>query len=1080
MNSDLNLPQLKASDPNISVWTMASAGTGKTKVLIDRLMKLLVRGANPQKILCLTFTKAAANEIKLRINQEIERWSKSDDDELQLMLKNLFGFDPKKQFLSKAKNLLPELFKSPEPIKICTIHAFCQYVLKKFPIEAGISPTFKIIDELLMHQVLEKLKKELFFEKSCKNAIKYFAQNFHETTIDEILHEIISGKFLSLTDSFSDAQTYKGYLSQKIGIPMNNTEDIVQSYVLNIPIKEQISLKSENSKDAEIINSINAYLSLSLKEKIRRWRNLNAIFLNTDQNKRVSILSKKTKDQNPHLAELLKEWQINFANLIKEIANNTALNASCYLYEIAESLLAKYQSFKVQNEYLDYEDLVFFTNKLLSKSIDKDWVLYKLDGGIDHILVDEAQDTSASQWHVIQNLISDFFSGQSRQDDRTIFVVGDEKQSIYSFQGADIKALQNTKYLISSGMKNANKDYKNVQLTNCYRSTQVVVDFIQKSLNQSSANFKVPDVKSMRPTSLGRVELWPMLPQLGQKKGAFWPAPTQIHTHEATKVQVSRIIASYVKNLLSKKIILPSTKAAIKESDITILVQRRNAFTDLLIDSLRKEGLSVCGLDRIKLQSNLSILDVIAIAKFVLLPSDNLNCAIVLKSPLFNLKENELHEIVFGKTIWNNLCSSTNPVHKEIFSKMQDILKLYADYSVSDFFFLLLDCLGLRTLLLEANCKSDDQVIDEFLQVTKRFESEIGGNLYNFVDWFENNELQVKRDPLSEGGIKIMTVHAAKGLESSVVILPNAISLNINENRICWIEDDCVLFLPRDKSDLITSYKALEEEKSYQEYLRLMYVALSRCKDYLIICSDSSHKEAHKSSWYSIASNAIMQLGVSIKSELLEQLGLKGNIWVLQSQDFEICKKNEELLAPKTKESLITQKWSQGSPSATALSQIASPPLEEEDSAALYGSIVHKLLEESANGELPQEIFNHPLLFRLSLEERTKTISRLKNLFSTDFWQGLFNDKVYTEVPFFDHKNDQSFVGRIDLLAVSEFEVRIVDYKTDAFVPKSEKDIPTKYLEQMHRYKTAISKIYPNQKISAFILWFENCTLCLV
>jgi ATP-dependent helicase/nuclease subunit A len=1076
-NSDLNIPQLKASDPNISVWAMASAGTGKTKVLIDRLMKLLVTGANPQKVLCLTFTKAAANEIKFRINQELEKWSKSNDDELQSLLEKLFGSGPKKQFLLKAKNLLNELFKLPEPIKICTIHAFCQHVLKKFPIEAGISPTFRVIDELLMKQVIAKLKKELFSDEFCTNAIKFFAQNFHETTIDEILHGVISGKFLTLTDTFSNSQEYKNHLAQKTGIAIELEEEILKSYVLDIPVKHKIFLQNDHPKDVAIINSINAYLALSLEQQMRRWRDLMPIFLTSEQNKRMSILSKKTKDLNAQLVELLERWQSSFTNLVQKIAHHTAIKASCYLYEIASILLAKYQNFKIYKGYLDYEDLIFFTNKLLSQSADKEWVLYKLDGGIDHILVDEAQDTSTAQWQVIQNLISDFFSGQSRQIDRTVFVVGDEKQSIYSFQGADVKALQNTKQFIENGMKNARKNHQSVELTNCYRSTQVIVDFIQKSLSKSNANFRVPDLQSMRFTNLGRVELWPMLPQIDQKKDVFWPSPTEIHKLESSKAQISKIIASYIKNLLSQKIVLPSTKAAIKESDITILVQRRNVFTNLLIDSLRHEGLAVCGLDRIKLQSNLSVLDIVAIAKFALLPSDHLNCAIVLKSPLFNLKENELYEVAHAGEIWNNLCCSTNPIHKQIALKLQEILKLSVNYSVSDFFFLLLDCLGLRYLLLDNNSQSDDQVIDEFLQVAKRFESEIGGNLYNFVDWFANNELDAKRDPLSEEGIKIMTVHAAKGLESSVVILPDATSPNIDEHRICWIDDDCVLFLPREKSDLISQYKALEQEKSCQEYLRLMYVALSRCKDYLIICSDSAHKEARKDSWYSIASEAIKQLGVSVKSELLEELGIKENIWVMQSQEFEICQVTEEFRAPDKKPSTTTQQWVQKQHNATKIFTPALSPLEKENESVLYGSIIHKILEEAANGARYTEILNHPLLFKFSSKKRTETISRLTNLFNTDFWQDLLNRKVYTELPFFDHKEGKSFVGRIDLLAISESEVRIIDYKTDASVPKSEKDIPKKYLEQMHRYKTAISKIYPNHKVSAFILWFESCSL---
>jgi ATP-dependent helicase/nuclease subunit A len=1071
MNKVSNVPQLKASDPNVSVWTMASAGTGKTKVLIDRLMRLFVTGADPQKILCLTFTKAAANEIQVRIKQEMEKWSKSNDEELKTILANLFDVRPKDSLLVKARNLLQEISKAPEPIKICTIHAFCQYILKKFPVEAGISPTFRVIDEMFLHQAIENLKKDLFSSKQALDAVRFFAQNFHETTIDEILYSVISGKFLSLIDQFEGSKEYKHYLSQTTKIPIRQQDQIIASYVLNIPIKEQIKAEVSNYKDSEIIKRLNSYLCLNEKEKVRKWKNLIPIFLTTEQSKRVSILSKTTKDHNPTLITLLEKWQEDFANLVENIANHFALLSSTYLYEVAQVLLQMYQNFKIKNEYLDYNDLIFFTNKLLGQSSDKEWVLYKLDGGIDHILVDEAQDTSADQWQVIQNLIFDFFSGDSRKSDRTIFVVGDKKQSIYSFQGADVLALQNTRQILAAGMCQANKRYLTIDLTYCYRSTQVIVDFIQKAVKASKADFVVPDITSVRSTNLGRVELWPVLNETIKQDIMPWPSPTENHHQESTKFKMAKIIACYIKDLLEKGTVLPSTGLRIRESDITILVQRRNDFTNLLIDALRKQGLLVSGLDRVKLQSNLSVLDIIAIAKFVLLPSDNLNCAIVLKSPLFNLQEDELYALAKNKEIWQAICSSTLSTYRAIHSKLCAIIDLSIRYSVFDFFFILIDHLGLRGLLMQHNSDSDDQVIDEFLQIAKRFETGIGGNLYAFLNWFAANDVEIKRDHLAKGGIKIMTVHAAKGLESSVVIIPDATSLKIQEHRICWIENNAVLFLPREKSTIITKYKTIEHQKAYQEYLRLMYVAFTRCKDYLILCANNPC--IGEESWYSIAKRTMHKYAINKRSELLEQLGLQGDLWVMQSQEFALCNKLEKIVTAKEKEMPMRPQWKQ--PPLSQSEVFSKSPLEENNIKAQYGSIVHKLLEESLNGN--KDLANHIIIQKMDANQQAEVLFKIKRLFACDFWQSLLKDKIYTELPFVDYANGKNFIGRIDLLTISESEIRIVDYKTDSSVPKSEKYIPKKYLEQMHRYKTAMSKIYPNHKVSCFILWFEDCSV---
>lgn len=1071
MKNFTNLPQIEASDPSSSVWVMASAGTGKTKVLVDRLMKLLLEGAKPQKILCLTFTRAAANEIKLRINQEIAKWSCSSDTDIKLMLNKLFGANPEKALITKAKNLFSEISSLPEPTKICTIHAFCQHILKKFPIEARLSPTFRVLDKLLMNQMLETFKKNLFSSSIAKEALSFFAQNFHELTINNILRNLISNKYFTIIHKFSSAQEYEKHLSEQIGISISiNKESIIDSYVQNIAIANCIKIQTENLKDLEIVNDLNTYLSFGKEEKIRKWNTLRPIFLKADGTQRSHIFSKQTRDKNLALTASIVKWQILFIEITKKIANYTTLKSSRYLYEIANALLKMYMDFKTKHDYLDYDDLIFFTSKLLGQSLDKEWVLYKLDGGIDHILIDESQDTSKEQWQIITNLIEDFFAGESRQVNRTVFIVGDEKQSIYSFQGADIDALNSTKYAIEQGMYNGQKPYRNVNLVHCYRSTQVILDFIQAALKESTANFEVPKILSARNTNLGRVEFWPLFAQANSQNAEFWPLPTL--SNKSQPLNLAKIIALYIKDLLAKKIILPSTGFAIRESDITILVQRRNVFTNTLIAALNEEGLLVCGLDRIKLQSNLSVLDIIAFAKFTLLPFDDLNCAIVLKSPLFSLGENDFYELACDGAIWQKIQSSNCQKHEIICKELCQLISLSKSYSVFDFFFIALNQMQIRNLLLQKNGKSDDQVIDEFLQIAKGFENEIGGNLYKFLDWFVNNEVEVKRDNGAEQGIKIMTVHAAKGLESSVVIIPDSASLSVAENRICPVADDIVLFLPREKSEIVSKYKTLEEQKSYQEYLRLMYVAFSRCKDYLIICAQGIHKESD--SWHSIAQKAMIKHSKNTRSELLCDLGIQGDIWVMQHKEFEVCTNAQRSPKLPQEVEILNKKWSQENLKQKYCEQLNISPLNQENSAARYGVIAHKLLEEAVNGASLHALIQSSLLFQIPELQRKELIFRLTKVLNADFWQNLLQDKTYTEVAFVDSKNDKNFVGRIDLLTISESKICIIDYKTDAFVPKNDEDTPKKYLEQMQRYKSSISKIYSNHKVSCYILWFEE------
>ncbi|MGI4776092.1 MAG: UvrD-helicase domain-containing protein, partial [Janthinobacterium lividum] len=864
----MNDLQWQASHPDSSIWVSASAGTGKTKILTDRVLRLLLNGELPEKILCLTFTNAAANEMQNRINTKLATWARMNEEELILELKNILGrFGSTKEIL-RAKTLYNKLLNFENRVELHTLHSYCQKTLKRFPLEAGINPGFQILDDIKAREVISSVKRQIYLDESCDDIIKFFLTNCHESTINDIFDEIIQQK-IKFQKLKLDPITFKQTSILKNPGLFEDAKHLLDELLLSFP-----EFASEFYKDITDADDIYS------KQKILSF------FLTKDGAKKKRVIIKKLVDDHPGLLSKCTNLQDKVYDFDQEDRILEMLDYSYYLNNLAKMFIAKYEIYKKNRSLLDYDDLIHFTKKLLNDSNSKDWILYKLDGGIDHLLVDEAQDTSPEQWEIIEAIVSEFYSGQgARKEDRTIFIVGDEKQSIFSFQGADPSSINQMNNKIRDRLSAAKKNYKNINLEYSYRSSppiiEVVHDIFERIKNSDPNLFPSdnPNITAFRNKSYGRVELWPLVSS-NEDLSLFWPKPSDHDDSLSCQKQLAIKIASFIKGLINNNTILASTNLPARVQDFMILVRKRDNFTKEIINQLKEQFLETTGIDRMLLSQNISVMDLLSIAKFVLSPRDNLNLAILLKSPIIGLNDEVLQDLILlnrSRILWDTLKeldanrqsgeAKLIVDHREwnydlTIKKLNYFIKLYNTTISSAFFSIIADSLGYRKLLISANGADSNDAIDELLYTSSNYAYNVDNSLQSFVYWFENNNIEVKRSVEDVDKIRIMTVHASKGLQAPVVILCDTTTVPTSRDKFFWTNQGQLLACQQ-AARYPNILKVLKEEqyhKDLQEYVRLLYVGTTRAEDYLIVCGYQSTANIPQNCWYRLVENSMKVL----------------------------------------------------------------------------------------------------------------------------------------------------------------------------------------------------------------------------
>jgi len=888
--------QALASDPARFAWVSANAGSGKTHVLTQRVIRLLLAGARPSAILCLTYTKAAAAEMSNRVFERLSEWAILPDVELSARIAKIEGEVPGVLKLAEARRLFAKALETPGGLKIQTIHAFCEALLHQFPLEANVAGHFAVLDDRAASVLLADARRSLLTATTTEEDVG-LAETFQtvlelsdESGLDTLLSDIVS-KRASLRTFFSQSEMKGGWhkeLRRRMGIGDNDTLTGCAEQFWPLPglsgsqLSDYIDLCDQNGGANAQSIAYDLKQAVSERDPFRRAQILQSAFLSSkgepsaDSRFFVTAMKKSRADlMDPVLTA--RDHVVACRERMRVLQMHEATLAALTL---AERLIDDYEDLKKKRGQLDFEDLIVKASELLTKDDHVGpWVHYKLDQGIDHILVDEAQDTSPVQWSVIQSLAEDFFSGRSaREGRRTLFAVGDEKQSIYSFQGARPERFSQERAETERKVRQSEQQFSSIPLPLSFRSTLDVLSAVDQVFASDaharglSATGQAIVHLSNRIGEHGAVDIWPMIAPEPVEDADDWVLPYDATPDAAPANILATRIAAMIEQWVGLERIIEKGKSRLVEpGDILILLRKRDQFVGALTRALKKRGtIPVAGADRLVLTQHIAIQDLMALGRFVLLPDDDLSLAALIKSPLLNLTEEYLFELAAKRpdktSLWDQMQKQAER-GKKPWSDAVILLNQWIGMSrtkpVYDFYAWLMGPSGVRRQILSRLGTEASDILDEFLGFALDHETKGLPGLQSFISTLELEAPTVKREQdKGRNEVRIMTVHAAKGLEAPIVFLADSggkahISSHMPKLRLVD-EDDYPIWVPN--ADVQNSISKADADRlkiaAEEEYRRLLYVAMTRAADRLIVCGYRGLKD-NPECWHAMITSAL-------------------------------------------------------------------------------------------------------------------------------------------------------------------------------------------------------------------------------
>lgn len=834
-----------AANPTENVWVQANAGTGKTSVLVQRLLRILFRVPNCEAsgILCLTYTNAGAGEMRNRILSALREWATATDAELIDLLDGIAINRPAgPDDIAYAREIFFKFIDAPEILKIKTIHGFCEEILHRFPIEAGLSPSWTLVSDsaqrLLLQDAFSNLINSPENNPCVYDAFAHIVDRVSENYLDDLL-DILSSQY-KLFFQIENLVKYREYFIDTIKKTLNTERTKNLDFnpselqdIINLAQQEQNSSKKPVKYLDEIINLTKQYINKTTDFEIYK-----TAYLNANGEPKVAVSKKEYL-----IAEQNRVYELNQHN-----ANQTLFKDTVALFDLSVAFAAEYRRLKRARNLLDFEDLILYTRKLFSDSSSMGWVLSQLDVSLSHILVDEAQDTSPIQWEILRLLASDFFSdGDTAQSQHSLFVVGDTKQSIYGFQGADPQAFALSRETISKQISENMRTIAEIPLAQSFRSTSPILKTVDKFFADTGvidiSGFANNKHKCFRVSAPGAVELHKLTAKMES---------------ETTLLQYIDGIADRIKELIDS--------GKFEARDIMVLVQQRNPMASPLTVALKRRGIDVAGSDRIVLPNFPAVRDLLNLVRWCLTPTDDYSLCCLLKSPFFYMKEQDIFNLCNIKNTKNSERKRAVPdaelitvyeviqdAYPEIYSCLTEIKNWSADMAPYSFFDRVLNMNNTRQKFIAALGGQAIDPLAEFMTICLAYERTQPGTLRHFLKWFITGGSEIKRDMDASNGVRIVTVHGSKGLEAPVVFLIDTVRTPKNESVLPIKSDEPPVWLwsPRsnDSASCHDASAALMRIRT-AEYYRLLYVAMTRARDELYIYGYTPNKNAHQNAWH--------------------------------------------------------------------------------------------------------------------------------------------------------------------------------------------------------------------------------------
>ncbi|MDT8326249.1 MAG: double-strand break repair helicase AddA [Roseovarius sp.] len=1102
--NDATQRQIDAARPDRSTWLSANAGSGKTRVLTDRVARLLLDQVDPQHILCLTYTKAAASEMQNRLFRRLGAWAMLADDALIKELRDL-GFEGTitAETLQDARRLFARAIETPGGLKIQTIHSFCASLLRRFPLEAGVTPQFTEMEDrtatLLRSEIVEELAEGRGAEAFYALARHYSGESFDKLTAEIVRHRALFGHDLS------DAK-----LSEIFDQPAHlDPEMIIERVFLGNEraLLDQMlaALKGGSANDVKAA----AKLSKVMRLDFDALQVLEDAFLTGATAKSpfsAKIGTFPTKATQGVLAPIMKQveqWMLRVEEARSARLSLIAMQKTRALHDFARHFLPAYERAKQLRGLLDFDDLILRARDLLTNPDVAAWVLFRLDGGIDHILVDEAQDTSPAQWQVIERLAQEFTSGEGARADvlRTIFVVGDKKQSIYSFQGADPREFDRMQHDFDARLSATDSPLQSLVLAYSFRSSHAILSVVDHCFENSQESGFTPEEghKAFKLALPGRVDLWPLVEKQDQDETPDWHLPVDIRTANDPAIILARQIARNIRRMIDSNQAIPDETSpsgfrVVEPGDFLILVRRRSGFFHEVIRECKLQGLPIAGADRLKVGAELAVRDLAALLSYLATPEDSLALATALRSPLFGWSEAELYDLAQGRK-QRYLSAELRdraaefPETRRILDDLSRQADFLRPYDLIERILTRHD--GRRKLLARLGQEAEDG-IDALLSQAMAYEQRAVDSLTGFLVWMETDDLEIKRQMDSAGNrIRVMTVHGAKGLEAPIVILPDTAQRKPPTMGQIVPTDNAALWTGTSDQMPPAIRDATEAAKSAQmaERDRLLYVAMTRAEKWLIVAGFGDLGK-QGDTWYEKIKHGMIRAG-AVAFDFSSGPGFR--------LEFGDWAETETVMVPMSKPDItpLAAYFAQPAPEIDPKPKTISPsdmggdkalPGEQgldEEAAKRRGRQVHRLLEF-----LPQvPAQNWPATAGRLLnqgsdgavgDELALLLGEAKKVLTRPGLQPIFAPSTLAEVSItatLDALNGRRMHGTIDRLIIEPDRILAVDFKTNVMVPDGPEDCPDGLLRQMGAYAHALAAIYPNHRIETAILWTRTATL---
>ncbi len=1122
--------QQPAVDPGEVVWLSASAGTGKTQVLSARVLRLLLQeDVSPGQVLCLTFTKAGATEMAARINEVLARWVRAKPDALGADLKAIGAdFGPAAQ--ARARTLFAAVLDCPGGgLRIDTIHAFAQWLLAAFPHEAGLVPGAKAMEDRDRDLLLREVLAVLLVEAETSNDAATLAA-LEELSV-RLGPDAVEGYLLRCADA---REAWHGpgawqppmlpRVKQLIGLPSDADEaglaelcddDHFAVDALRCCLAAYSQWNGKKGQAGRVI--IADWLSAGLAERLARIDELHSVLFTQKDTVRDVASLEKFEGHFASAAEavLASSLALRERRALLELAGFLAPTL-----ELGRKFALAWDEAKARAGFIDFDDQIRRAAGLLTTSGMADWIRYKLDRRFDHVLVDEAQDTNAAQWQIINALTGEFFAGEGAHGAklRTLFVVGDYKQAIFRFQGTSPENFENARQGVRRAMRGVvdnvyqlrgGGDARSLQelgLGTSFRTAHTILEFVDQAIGQiGHANFGLADppadhVGEDRP---GHVTIWRAV---GDQTEIFDEDEPQAEGEEGwlsrSDRQLADRIARQVRAWMDEGYLLvKGTKRRARPGDVMVLVRKRKELAGLIVARLHAAGVPVAGVDRLRLAAPLAVRDLMAALRFAAQPLDDLNLACLLVSPLIGWSQEDLLKFGYrpkGLALWEHLRRSRGGAVDTAMAQLLDLLR-QADYEPPQallHWLLIGPWAGRRKLVARLGGEANDP-IDELLNAASAYAANEVPSLQGFIRWFDAGEGELKREAgQARDEVRVMTVHGSKGLQAPIVILADAADnpdrsrpspLILSDPMQTEGEPRREIPLPAlpaaAKAGRIAEAEAKAKAEERQEHWRLLYVAMTRAEEALFVAGALAGREKVPApdSWYARLAGLFQ-----------DEEWIADPLWGARLEHGEVPGAAPAPTGSGPAELPLLPPWLDApapaeprpprplAPSSAGEDTAADPPYPPGAGAAAArrGVLMHRLLERLPEVAVADRIAAAQAWLARSASDlaapaRAEMATSAVAVLAAAEWADLFSPKALAEVPIAATVGGQVIAGTIDRLLVEDERILVVDFKTARRPPASLDEVPVAILRQMAAYAAALEAAYPGRRIEAALLYTQ-------